>query len=63
MTEADYQARFAPTPLERARRSGLIRNAAIVAGNSGDARFIEPLRRLLEDSERSEEHTSELQSQ
>lgn len=51
LTEAEYQERFAPTPLERSRRAGLLRNAAIAAGNSRDQRFVPLLTTLLEDSE------------
>ncbi len=51
LDEAEYQRRFAPTPLERPRRAGLIRNAAIAAGNSRDQRFVPQLTRLLADTE------------
>jgi epoxyqueuosine reductase len=35
LSEAEFHKRFADTPVERARRRGLVRNAAIVAGNTG----------------------------
>ncbi|MBA4032604.1 MAG: tRNA epoxyqueuosine(34) reductase QueG [Planctomyces sp.] len=38
ITEADFQARFEHTPLERPGRVGMARNAAIVLGNTGTAR-------------------------
>ncbi|MFP6768182.1 MAG: HEAT repeat domain-containing protein, partial [Planctomycetaceae bacterium] len=41
--------RFGSTPLERPGRTGLVRNAAIVAGNAGNADAIEPLVGLLVD--------------
>ena len=35
MSEEEFDARFGDTAIERARRSGLVRNAAVVAGNTG----------------------------
>jgi epoxyqueuosine reductase len=35
LDEAEFGARFGDTAVERARRSGLVRNAAVVAGNTG----------------------------
>lgn len=35
MEEAEFGARFGDTAIERARRGGLVRNAAVVAGNTG----------------------------
>jgi len=49
--EATFRSRFRKTPMWRARRRGLIRNAAIVLGNSRDCRAIEPLERLCTDPE------------
>ena len=43
LSEDDFRNRFRRTPLERPRRSGLVRNAAIVAGNSGDQRYLPAL--------------------
>jgi epoxyqueuosine reductase len=37
MDEAEFRARFGDTPLSRAKRAGLQRNAAAVLSNSGDA--------------------------
>ncbi len=51
LNESSYQEQFGPTPLERPRRAGLLRNAAIAAGNSKDERYVPELTRLLEDSE------------
>ena len=39
-TEEDFLQRFAGTPLMRAKRAGLLRNAAVVAGNSGNPNLI-----------------------
>ncbi|WP_443018959.1 tRNA epoxyqueuosine(34) reductase QueG [Sphingomonas sp.] len=42
---------FAGSPIKRIGRGRMVRNAAIAAGNSGDARLEAPLRRLLEDED------------
>lgn len=42
-----FKAKWGRTPFSRAKRKGLLRNACVVAGNSGDDRllpFLEPLR-------------------
>jgi epoxyqueuosine reductase len=47
LTEAEYARRFHGTSLARARFDGLVRNAALLAGASGDPRWrplLEPLR-------------------
>ena len=46
-----FRARWGHTPLSRPKRKGLLRNACVAAGNSGDASLAAPLRSLLEDSE------------
>lgn len=46
-----FRARFRNTPLSRPRRAGLLRNAAIVLGNSGDPAAIPVLRDALDDEE------------
>ena len=51
LTEAEFRARFRRTPLWRARRSGLLRNAATVMGNSGDPRCRPVLERLAASSD------------
>ena len=43
-----YLSRFAGTPLMRAKRRGLLRNACVVAGNSGDKSMIPELELLIE---------------
>jgi epoxyqueuosine reductase len=44
--EEEYRRRFHGTSLARARYDGLVRNACLHAGASGDARHVEALRRL-----------------
>jgi len=51
LEETDFQQRLGPTPLERPGRSGVVRNAAIVAGNSRRIDAVEPLAALLSDDE------------
>jgi len=47
---ASFQARFHGTPLQRAGRDRLVRNACVAAGNSGVSDLFDPLARLLDDS-------------
>lgn len=47
LTEAEYARRFHGTSLARARLDGLQRNAALLAGESGEARWAPLLRPLL----------------
>jgi epoxyqueuosine reductase len=51
LDEAAFRARFRGTPLMRAKRRGLVRNACVAAGNSGDASLIPALTLLLADAE------------
>lgn len=51
MTEEEYQQRFKGTPLERTGRVALARNAAIVLGNSGNAKWNSVLKQALESGE------------
>ncbi len=51
LTEDEFRQRFRGTALMRARRAGLLRNAALVLGNAGDAQALPVLRRALEDPE------------
>jgi epoxyqueuosine reductase len=48
-TDEAFMERFAGTPLMRAKRRGLLRNACVVAGNSGDLALIPHLKRLLDE--------------
>jgi len=51
LDEAAFRARFRGTPVARARRSGLVRNACVAAGNSEDPSLIPLLGALLADPE------------
>ncbi|MER3416931.1 MAG: tRNA epoxyqueuosine(34) reductase QueG [Gemmataceae bacterium] len=51
MSDADFRRRFGPTALERARRRGLVRNAAYVLGTLQCSEAIPALRRLQEDDD------------
>ncbi|MBN1947812.1 MAG: tRNA epoxyqueuosine(34) reductase QueG [Bradymonadales bacterium] len=48
LSEAEFRQRFRLSPLWRAGREGLARNAAVVLGNAGDPRAIDPLVQVLE---------------
>lgn len=47
-SEEEFLEQYAGTPLMRAGRRGLLRNACIVAGNIGRKRLLSVLRRLIE---------------
>ncbi len=49
MSEEDFREQFRGSPIKRAKRSGLRRNAVIAMGNSGDASFLPTLRNFAED--------------
>ncbi|MHB9129562.1 MAG: tRNA epoxyqueuosine(34) reductase QueG [Armatimonadota bacterium] len=51
MTPETFNARFRGTPLARAKRRGILRNACIVLGNLGDPAAIPALRHALHDHE------------
>jgi epoxyqueuosine reductase len=46
LTPEQFRQRFGGTAVERTRYRGFLRNVAVALGNSGDRRFLEPLRRL-----------------
>lgn len=46
LSEREFNERFAGTPVKRAKYRGFLRNVAVAMGNSGDPRWLEPLRRL-----------------
>ena len=46
LTHQEFKDLFAGTPVDRARYRGFLRNVAIAMGNSGSARFIQPLEKL-----------------
>jgi len=47
-TDDEFLKRFAGTPIMRAKRFGLLRNACVVAGNSGNKSLIPALKKLIE---------------
>jgi epoxyqueuosine reductase len=47
MTQSEFSKRFARSPVKRAKRAGLARNAAIVLGNSGEREWVGALARAL----------------
>jgi len=51
LTEEAFRLRFRGTALTRARRRGLLRNAALILGNQGDPAALPALRRALADPE------------
>jgi epoxyqueuosine reductase len=51
LSEEEFRHRFRGTALTRAKRRGLLRNAALVLGNQGDRAALPALRRALEDPE------------
>jgi epoxyqueuosine reductase len=51
LDEAEFRRRFKRTALYRARRSGLLRNAAIVLGNTGDRSALPALERARTDAD------------
>ena len=51
MSQEEFDQEFAETPLARPGRAGLLRNAAIVLGNSGDPAAIPILTDALQDAE------------
>ncbi len=51
LTDEEFRHRFRDTALWRAKRRGLLRNAALVLGNRGDPGALPALRRALNDPE------------
>ncbi len=51
MSEDDFRARFAGTPIMRAKRTGMQRNACVALGNLGDAEAAPALGRVLRQGE------------
>lgn len=46
LTPEEFRARFRKTPVWRTKYAGLLRNAAVAMGNSGQARFVPHLEQL-----------------
>jgi epoxyqueuosine reductase len=51
MSEEEFRRTFKGSPVRRAKRSGLRRNAVIAMGNSGDKSFVAQLERLSADED------------
>jgi epoxyqueuosine reductase len=51
LSDEEFRRRFRGTALLRTERRGLLRNAALVLGNTGDSEALPALRRALEDHE------------
>lgn len=51
ITAEQFKVRFTGTPIQRAKRRGLLRNACIVLGNQRDETAIVPLRSAVHDNE------------
>ena len=51
LDDAGFRARFRGTPVLRAKRRGLVRNACVAAGNAGDPALVSALVPLLDDAE------------
>jgi len=51
LDDREFQQRFAATPLSRPGRAGLLRNAAVVLGNTGDKSAVPALISALQDKE------------
>jgi epoxyqueuosine reductase len=51
ISEQDFRQTFRGSPVKRAKRSGLRRNAVVAMGNSGDAGFLPLLRKLATDED------------
>jgi epoxyqueuosine reductase len=51
LDDADFRTVFAGSPIKRIGRSRMVRNAAIAAGNSGDAALVAPLAALTGDDD------------
>jgi len=50
LTDAQFRARFAGTPVKRTGRDRFVRNVLIAAGNSGDQTLVGEVRSLLDDA-------------
>jgi len=51
LSEEEFRRTFRRSPIRRARREGIRRNAAIAMGNSGDSRFEPVLKKLASDED------------
>jgi epoxyqueuosine reductase len=51
MNDETFRERFRKSPIKRTKRRGLLRNAVVALGNSGDRRAVPALIRALQDLE------------
>ena len=51
LSEEEFRVAFRGSPVRRAKRSGLRRNAVVAMGNSGESGFIPLLRQIAQDSD------------
>ena len=51
MSAEEFRGKFRGSPIQRAKRSGVRRNAVIAMGNSGDRRFVPVLEKLAADDD------------
>ena len=51
LDEIQFKRRFAGTPMLRAKRSGLLRNACVALGNTGDQRALSALQKAATESD------------
>jgi epoxyqueuosine reductase len=51
MSAQEFHEKFRGSPIRRAKRSGLRRNAAIAMGNSGNEKFLPALNQLATDED------------
>ena len=54
MSDEEFRAIFRGSPVRRAKRAGLRRNAVIAIGNSGENKFLPVLEKLLDNDEEDE---------
>jgi epoxyqueuosine reductase len=53
LSAEEFRSRFRGSPVSRAKRAGLRRNAVIAMGNSGEKKFLTVLERLIKDEDGS----------
>ncbi len=51
LNESQFRQRFRKSPMWRAKRRGMLRNACIVIGNRADSKFLPALTRAIQDEE------------
>jgi epoxyqueuosine reductase len=51
LDDAGFRALFSGSPIKRSGRGRMVRNAAVAAGNSGDAALVAPVAALLDDED------------